>query len=91
MPGCQVPFREKYSHAPKRAFTPETGDRGIVEKARVGILMWHRRLRLWGFSRDDKTRLKRQIDATDKEIDELFYELYGLTDGQIRIVEEATK
>ncbi|MBI3596709.1 MAG: hypothetical protein HY203_06110 [Nitrospirae bacterium] len=38
-----------------------------------------------------KTRLQRQIDATDKEIDQLVYELYGLTEEEIGIVEEATK
>ena len=38
----------------------------------------------------DKTRLQRQIDATDKQIDQLVYELYGLTEEEIRIVEEAT-
>ena len=30
---------------------------------------------------------QRQIDATDREIDALVYELYGLTDEEIRIVE----
>ena len=29
-------------------------------------------------------------DATDVQIDRLVYELYGLTDQEIRIVEEAT-
>jgi len=38
----------------------------------------------------DKTTIQRQIDATDKQIDQLVYELYGLTDKEIRIVEEAT-
>jgi len=38
----------------------------------------------------DKTVIQRQIDATDRQIDELVYELYGLTDDEIRIVEEAT-
>jgi hypothetical protein len=33
-------------------------------------------------------RIQRQIDATDREIDELAYELYGLTEEEIRIVEE---
>jgi len=33
---------------------------------------------------------KRQIAATDRQIDQLVYELYGLTDEQIRVVEEAT-
>jgi hypothetical protein len=37
-----------------------------------------------------KTALQRQIDATDRQIDKLVYELYGLTDEEIRIVEEAT-
>jgi len=37
-----------------------------------------------------KTAIQRQIDATDKQIDQLVYELYGLTDNEIRIVEEAT-
>jgi type II restriction/modification system DNA methylase subunit YeeA len=30
------------------------------------------------------------ISATDKQIDNLVYELYGLTDEEISIVEEAT-
>ena len=38
----------------------------------------------------DKTALQRQIDATDRQIDQLVYELYGLTDDEIRIVEQAT-
>ena len=32
--------------------------------------------------------VQRQIDATDREIDRLVYELYGLTEAEIRIVEE---
>jgi len=39
----------------------------------------------------EKNALQRQIDATDKEIDRLVYELYGLTGDEIRIVEEATQ
>ncbi len=35
----------------------------------------------------EKTALQRQIDATDHQIDQLVYELYGLTDEEIRIVE----
>lgn len=37
----------------------------------------------------EKNALQRQIDATDKEIDQLVYELYGLSDEETRIVEEA--
>jgi len=34
--------------------------------------------------------LQRQIDATDRKIDQLVYELYGLTDKEIQIVEGDT-
>jgi hypothetical protein len=37
----------------------------------------------------DRLVLERQIKATDKKIDQLVYELYGLTNGEIRIIEES--
>ncbi|MGH7229406.1 MAG: Eco57I restriction-modification methylase domain-containing protein, partial [Nitrospiraceae bacterium] len=40
---------------------------------------------------DDRTRLQRQIDATDREIDRLVYDLYGLTEEEIAIVEGTMK
>jgi hypothetical protein len=39
----------------------------------------------------DKQALQRQITATDRQIDRLVYDLYGLTDDEIKIVEEATR
>ena len=35
----------------------------------------------------DKELYQRQIDATDKQIDALVYQLYGLTEEEIKIVE----
>ena len=35
----------------------------------------------------ERTVLQRQIDATDKQIDELVYRMYGLTEEEVRIVE----
>jgi hypothetical protein len=35
----------------------------------------------------DRTSLQAQIDATDRQIDRLVYDLYGLTDEEVRIVE----
>jgi hypothetical protein len=35
----------------------------------------------------EQTLIQRQIDATDKQIDKLVYELYGLTEEEIAIVE----
>jgi hypothetical protein len=37
-----------------------------------------------------KTVLQRQIEATDRQIDALVYELYGLIKEEIKIVEDAT-
>jgi hypothetical protein len=34
-----------------------------------------------------KTLLSRQIEATDASMDKLVYELYGLTEEEIKIVE----
>jgi hypothetical protein len=38
----------------------------------------------------ERTILQHQIDATDRQIDQLVYELYGLTDEEIAIVEVGT-
>jgi len=45
--------------------------------------------RLWKSAKI--TRLKRQIDSTDRQIDNLVYELYGLTEEEIKIVEGGNK
>ena len=37
----------------------------------------------------DKDVIQRQIDTTDKQIDQLVYELYGLTEDEISIIEES--
>ena len=39
----------------------------------------------------ERTVLQRQIDTTDHQIDQLVYDLYGLTEEEIKIIEEATK
>jgi hypothetical protein len=37
----------------------------------------------------DKTRLQSEIEATDRQIDRLVYELYGLTEEEIKVVDAA--
>ena len=37
-----------------------------------------------------RTAIQRKMDSTDQRINQLVYEVYGLTDGEIRMVEEAT-
>jgi hypothetical protein len=50
------------------------------------ILKLHRDLAIMKTDQE-KTVIQRQIDATDKQIDSLVYELYGLTEEEIKIVE----
>jgi len=50
------------------------------------MLDLHRRLAAAKLGHE-KTLLQRQIEATDREIDRLVYELYGLTEEEIGIVE----
>ncbi|MEI6613976.1 MAG: hypothetical protein WCL37_03695 [Chrysiogenales bacterium] len=38
----------------------------------------------------DKIVLQRLVDVTDREIDQLVYEFYGLTEEEIKIVEDGT-
>lgn len=38
----------------------------------------------------EKTVLQRQIEATDRQIDKLVYQLYELTDEEIEMVEAAS-
>ena len=38
-----------------------------------------------------REQIQREIDATDRQIDQLVYHLYGLSDDEIAIVEEATR
>ena len=52
------------------------------------MLELHKRLAA-AKSQSDQELYQRQIDATDKEIDKLVYNLYGLTEEEIRIVEGA--
>ena len=40
---------------------------------------------------DARTRLQRGIDVTDRQIDKLVYELYGLTQDEIQIVEASNR
>ena len=36
----------------------------------------------------DLTTLQRKIEVTDRQIDQLMYELYELTEEEIRVIEE---
>ncbi|MDO8263929.1 MAG: N-6 DNA methylase [Gallionella sp.] len=67
-------------------FDPHKHDKlvALVEK----MLALHQQLTA-AKTPQDTTLLQRQIDATDKQIDQLVYALYGLTDEEIALVEGA--
>jgi hypothetical protein len=49
------------------------------------MLSFHKQLK--GPHTHEQTALQRRIEATDRQIDALVYELYGLTEEEIRVVE----
>ncbi len=57
----------------------------IAKKAEEMLRMNKEKLK--GKTSQEKTALQRQIEATDKQIDQLVYNLYELTEAEIRIVE----
>jgi hypothetical protein len=50
------------------------------------MLLLHQRLSV-AKTPQEKTAFERQITATDTQMDRLVYDLYGLTDDEIKIVE----
>ena len=58
---------------------------GLVER----ILNLHKQLAA-AMNPNDKTQLEREIEATDRQIDQMVYELYELTGEEIKIVDDAT-
>jgi hypothetical protein len=52
------------------------------------VMEW---MELFEAKNSEAQTLKREIENTDSEIDQMVYELYGLTKEEIEIVENATK
>ena len=50
------------------------------------MLVWHQQLAATR-TPQEKAVLERQIAATDRRIDQQVYELYGLTEAEIKLVE----
>jgi type I restriction-modification system DNA methylase subunit len=80
----------KFPIRPMTSTDPEKKTQDQIMKKVDQVLSLHKSLTA-AKTAHDKTALQRQIDATDKQIDQLVYQLYGLTDEEIRIVEEATR
>jgi hypothetical protein len=66
----------------------EDAERRSLLSSLVSSIMDLSRIQSRAKTDHERIALQRQIDATDKQIDALVYELYGLTEDEIRIVEE---
>jgi hypothetical protein len=73
-------------HVVDHSNTDEAADHDRMVQLVEKILTLHKQLAS-AKAPHDKTVLQTQIDATDQQIDRLVYDLYGLTDEEIRIVE----
>jgi hypothetical protein len=89
-------FRQRFSGnnhiaSNQLAKIPVPEPRADIEKKLVSLveqmLELHKRLHDAKTSAADRELYQRQIDATDREIDRLVYDLYGLTADEIAIVE----
>ncbi len=67
--------------------TPPTSPATVMVSLVDQMLSLHKQLQE-ARTPHEQTALQRRIEATDREIDTLVYELYGLTEEEIRIVEE---
>lgn len=57
---------------------------GREKLTKMDELEW---MEVFGIKKAEVLVLKMKVDKTDKEIDQIVYELYGLTEGEIKIVE----
>jgi hypothetical protein len=80
----RVPIRTDFA-SPKDATLRD----GIVDAVEIELALFHDFRRAQ--TAHSKMAVQRQIAATDRKIDELVYGLYGLTDEEIKVVEEATQ
>ncbi len=62
----------------------------IIEASTVGIAPPHEKLAEARIEQERRSVIHNHIDVIDLQIDRLVYDLYGLTDKEVRIVEEST-
>jgi len=93
-PFVSVPFRGGWLSANRQFLShSDSADRArhdcMVEHVE-SMLKLHKDLQA-AKTEHEKSLIQRQIDAIDRQIDQHVYELYGLTDEEIKIVEEASQ
>ena len=81
----------RFPSAPSTSPTPPMSPATIGMVALVQTMLdLHKALSSAGPDHE-RTLLARRIEATDRQIDALVYELYGLTEEEIGIVEAASR
>jgi hypothetical protein len=90
--GKYLEFRAQYLigfPVPLQPSEEETSHDSTLHELTQQMLDLHKRLPEVKTAHD-RNVIRRQIEAMDREIDQLVYQLYGLTDKEIALVEEAT-
>ena len=86
--GGYIKFSKQYIETVPIVTPNEAGPQKVAELiALVDDILRRRRQLAAAKTPHEQENLKRQIDATDRQIDKLVYELYGLTGEEIKIVE----
>ncbi len=80
LPICKIDFHDKQ----------QVKIYNSIIEAVDNMLSLHKQLQNSGLPQV-KTALRRQIETTDRQIDQLVYKLYGLTDEEIKTVEEGSQ
>jgi hypothetical protein len=84
-------FDQNFEAYQNPAYNEErTGDANLFCRRQRVCFLYRKKEFLFGSAGSNlewKTRLQREIEATDRQIDQLVFELYGLTEEEIKIVE----
>ena len=70
---------------------PESQQQAIIKLVDKMLSLNHRLTELGDKRTDERARIEEEIKKTDAEIDGLVYEIYGITEEEIKIVEDSLK
>jgi hypothetical protein len=79
-------FNQSINKLPVDPRVPNHRDLGNMAQQAIDLVQRERKCR----TDHERSEIEHQIEHTDSEIDQLVYELYGLSDKEIALVEEAT-
>lgn len=89
--GGHLQFKKQYTSQIPIKEASQSEQTTVVKLVDKMLSLNERLLEIGDKKTDERARLEEEIKRTDAEIDELVYELYGITDEERKIVEESLK